>query len=180
MSTLVRNFAGLKAQASLDNDNLLRLDLLKLRNGLIFHADATTAIDLDDAVYDGYQDGYETTAIDLINACSTAYGVHLASDCDSVTGLGCHISVDSTNVLTAPIATDPASAETLANQYKAKFNLHIASAVFHPVADTLNTITADDATDETTLVTLVNECKAKTNSHFAAAFTSQALVIEAP
>lgn len=176
MSTSVRKLTRPIAESSVTAENASRLDMLKLRNGLIFHADATAAITTPDAVSG---DGY-VTSVALVNACSAAYTAHIASACDAVTGVGCHISADATNVISAPVATDFASAETLANQLKAQFNLHRASAVFHPVADSTNNVSAADATTDASLATLVTQIKAKLNAHFAAAFSSQAIVYVAP
>lgn len=176
MSTSVRKLTKLEAEAVVANANLMRLDMLRLRDGLVFHADSTTAV----ATADATEDGYGVSSSALTNATVVAYAAHRVSACDSVTGIGCHISADSTNVVSAAVATDVASAITRANDHKAKFNLHINSAVFHPLADTLNVITASDATDEASLVTLVNQAKAKQNSHFAASFASQALVLVDP
>lgn len=176
MSTSVRQLPDLEAAAAVASLQILRLDILKLRQGVIWHADASSAISTADAVTG---DGY-VTAVALANVCRSAYAAHRVSVCDATTGIGCHISADSTNVLTAPVATDLASANTLVNDIKAKFNLHRASAVFHPVADSTNNVSAADATDEASLVTLVNQIKAKLNLHFAGALSSSAILLVAP
>ncbi len=150
--------------------------MLKLKQSKIYHADATTAVSVADAT----ADGYGASSALLINACVVAYTAHLASVCDATTGIGAHISADSTNVISAPVATDVATGQTLANQFKTQYNLHIASAVFHCVADTSNAVTASTVTNEATLVTMVNQIKAKLNAHFAGAFTSQAVLLIAP
>ncbi len=150
--------------------------MLLLKQSKVYHADATPAVTVADATADGY--GLSSAL--LINACVTAYTAHLASVCNATTGIGAHISADSTNVISAPVATDVASGETLANQFKTQYNLHIASAVFHCVADTSNAVTANTVTDEATLVTMVNQIKAKLNAHFAGAFVSQAIVLVSP
>ncbi len=176
MSSSVRNLVKLVATELASQHNLLRLDLLRLRDGLVFHADATTAV----AVADATADGYGTSSSALANALKTAYAAHRVSDCSSSTGQGCHISADSTNVISAAVATDVASAITLTDDIKAKFNAHIGSAVFHPLADTLNVITLSNNATEAGLVLLVNHMKLKMNAHFASAFVSQAIVLGNP
>lgn len=173
MSSSVRDLVKLVAAESAAQFNKLRSDMVRLRNGLVFHADATTAVAVEDAT----ADGYGTSSALLLNACVTAYTAHLASVCSAVTGQGCHISADATNVISAAVATDVATGITLANELKADFNAHIGSAVFHPLADGLNAVAATNASNEATLVTLVNQIKVKMNAHFAAAFVSQAIVI---
>lgn len=172
MSTSVRKLHGLQVDALLSGSNAERLDALKIRAGLIIHADATAAITTADAVSG---DGY-VTSIALVNACRASYVAHIASACSASTGLGCHMAADATNVLSAPVATDEASAITLANDIKAKYNLHRASTAAHPVADSTNTVSASDATDDASLATLVNQIKARLNSHFAMAMAAPALV----
>ena len=176
MSTSVRNLLAPLMAANITGDNASRLDMLKLRAGLIFHADATVAVSTANAVSG---DGY-VSSIALVNSCATAYTAHLASVCDAILGIGSHISADSTNVISASTAVDFPSAETLANQLKTQFNAHIASAVFHPVADSLDTVSAASATSDVTLAALCNALKVGINAHFAAAFNSQSIVTVLP
>jgi len=176
MSTSVRGLVRLEAEQAVAVLGQLRLDLLKLRAGSIFHADTTTAVSVANATADGY--GVSSSA--LVNAEVTAYHAHLASVCSATSGVGCHLSADSTNTVSAAVATDVASAITRANELKADFNAHIGSAVFHPVADSTNTVSASDASDEASLVTLVNQIKTKMNAHFAAGFAHPAIIVVAP
>lgn len=169
----VRHLVRLVADELVDQLNAMRKDMLALRNGTIYHASATAAITTANATVDGYA----TSSVLLANACRAAYVSHIASAVDAVTGVGSHLVADSTNVLTAPVATDEASAITLVNDLKAKYNLHRVSTTFHAVADSTNSVSASDATDEASLVTLVNQIKAKLNLHFAGSFTSEALVL---
>lgn len=175
MSTSVRKLYPAEARAAVDTLNLLRLDMLKLRKGVIFHMDASTGYTGDAAV----ADGYGTSSSEVINALKVAYNVHIASVCSATTGIGAHVSVDATAISTAD-ATNVASAITLSDDFKSKFNTHIGSAVFHPVADSTNTIVLSNDASEAALVLLVNQCVSKFNSHLAAAFNSQALVLTDP
>jgi len=52
-----------------------------------------------------------------------------------------------------------------ANEYKAAFNTHLASTVFHTAADAVNPIVAADATDLATLITLLTEFRANYEAH---------------
>lgn len=176
MSTSVRKLHPLKAQAAVDTLNAIRLDLMKAVSGSIFHADATTAVDVDNAV----EDGYGTSSSELANALKTAYNAHIASACSASTGIGCHLVADSANAVSASDATDVASAVTLTTQFKSKFNSHIGSATYHMNADSTNTVANSNNNSEAALVVLVNEEKAAFNAHVAAAFSSQALLLVDP
>jgi hypothetical protein len=173
MSTSIRNVPGAAGAQGIATLNQLRRDLLRLRGGLVFHADASTGVSLADI------SAGSTLAVQVAftAACSSAYLAHIASACDATTGQGAHISADATNVLATPAGTDLTSCYARMNEVKAKFNAHGASAVFHPIADGTNVTTAPDATTAGTLATLGNEVKADLNAHFAAAFTAQATVI---
>jgi hypothetical protein len=173
MSTTIRKIPGAAGTQAITVCNASRRDALRLRAGLIFHADATTAVSLADIVTGS------TLAVQVAftAAISAAYVAHIASACDATTGIGAHISADATNVFATPAGTDLSTCYARMNEVKAKFNLHGASAVFHPLADTLNVIAATDATTAATLATLGNECKLDLNAHMAAAFASQATVI---
>jgi hypothetical protein len=173
MSTTIRKIPNASGNQAVAVCNASRRDMLRLRAGLIFHADATTAIALDDiATGSTLAEQVAFTA-----AVSAAYVEHIASACDATTGIGAHISADATNVLATPAGTDLTTCYARMNEVKAKFNLHGASAVFHPLADALHVTTAPDATTAGTLATLGNELKVDINAHLAAAFTSQATII---
>jgi len=66
-----------------------------------------------------------TTAIALLNAIKADYNTHRASTTY-------HYAADSTNSVATADATDQASADTLGNDIKAKFNAHIQLALATP------------------------------------------------
>ena len=173
MATSVRSLDGLIERASVVVLNALRLDLMKLKSGTIFHADASTAISTADA-------SDLPTVIALANAIKASYNLHIASVCSASTGQGAHLSVDAANAITSANASDQATANTLLNELKTDYNVHRASAVFHHTADATNTISSANATDLGTSITLANELKTDINLHYAAAFASQALSLVAP
>lgn len=173
MSTTIRKIPGVIALRAVEVCNASRLDALNLRAGAIFHASATTAITLADITAGSTL----PVQVAFVAAISAAYVEHIASACDATTGIGAHRSADATNVITTPAGTDLATCYARANEIKALHNVHVASAVFHPVADTGHTTTAPDATTAGTLATLANELKADLSGHFAAAFTATATVI---
>ncbi|KYF87794.1 hypothetical protein BE20_24935 [Sorangium cellulosum] len=176
MATSIRRLTRLEAEQAIAVQNALRLDLLKLRAGSIFHADATTGVSLEDLTA-----GSSTAdQVAFTLACSAAYTAHIASACAAATGQGAHLAADATNVLTTPNPTDLASCNARMNEIKAQYNLHRASTTFHPVADSTNTMAASDATNAATLATLGNQVKARLNAHFAAAFTHQATLLVSP
>jgi hypothetical protein len=89
---------------------------------------------------------------------------HLASTGD----VGAHRAASAATV-TAAIATDQGTANTLLTMEKARFNTHLTEAGVHMVADAANTVGAADAINLGTSITLANEIKAKYNLHIAAA-----------
>mgnify|MGYP000107702314 CR=1 FL=1 len=173
MATSVRNLDGVKTDAAVVVLNALRLDLMKLKSGSIFHADASTAIGTAAAAD-------LPTVIALANAIKASYNLHIASVCSASTGQGAHLSVDAANGISSADATDLASAQTLLNEIKTDYNVHRASAVFHHTADATNVIASANASDLGTSITLANELKTDINLHYAAAFASQALSIVNP
>ena len=64
-------------------------------------------------------------------------------------------------------ASDAATAYTLANSLKAKFNAHAAATAFHFAADSTNEVKADDADTVEKLVLLANDIKAQFNAHLS-------------
>lgn len=176
MSIQVRNLTPSKAEAVIAHVNKCRLDALKMRAGLIFHADASTAVAVANAVSG---DGY-VTSIALVNALAAAYTAHIASACDVLLGTGCHIAADATNVISAPTAVDWTTVSTLVNQLKTQFNAHCAVTSIHAVADAVNTVSTANATTDVTLAALANALKVGINAHFAAALNDQALVEVSP
>jgi hypothetical protein len=176
MATSIRRLTRLEAEQAIAVQSALRLDLLKLRAGSIFHADASTGVSLADLTA-----GSSTAdQVAFTLACSAAYTAHIASACSATTGQGAHLAADATNVLTTPAPTDLTSCNARMNEIKADYNLHRASTTFHPVADSTNTVTAADATNAASLATLGNAVKAALNAHFAAAFTHQATLLVSP
>lgn len=173
MATNVRNLDTDKADASCTVLKQLRLDLMKLKSGSIFHADASTAISAPTA-------SDLPTVLVLANAIKAAYNLHIASVCSASTGQGAHLSVDAANAITSPDATNQGTANTLLIELKTDYNVHRASAVFHHTADSTNVIASADATDLATSIALANELKTDINLHFAAAFTHQALALVNP
>ena len=169
----VRNLTRPLASAAVDQHNIGRLDALKLRQGVIFHADATAPITEADAT-----DVSTTSALVLV--LRSRYIAHIASACNATTGVGAHISADATNVVTVAVPADEAGEIATVNELKALFNTHRASAVFHPVADSTNSVATADATNTATLRALANALKTKFNAHFAAAFAGSALVVVNP
>lgn len=169
MARSVRRTDGSVRAALVEEYNKLRLDMLKLKAGTIFHADATTAVtaDLPSATT-------TLTAVNRVNAVRTAYILHIASACSASTGQGAHIAADSTNTIGAA-ATDEASAITLANDIKSKFNTHRASTSYHPTADSTHAISSTDASDAASLYTLVNELYTDVAAHIASGMTSSAI-----
>lgn len=173
MSTRVRNYDSLKVDALVTAHNALRRDLQRLKSGVLFHADASTAVSTANA-------STEETAVALANALKAAYNTHVASLLSATTGQGAHMGDASAGAVATANATNEASAITLANAIKAAYNTHRASAVFHNTADSTNAVSSADATDTASLYTLLNEIKTDLNAHFAGAFASQALEIVAP
>lgn len=170
MSSSIRNLVKILAAESVAQFNLLRKDMLLLRAGSVFHADASPAITA--AVASDL-----ATAIVRGNAAKASYNLHIASVCSASTGLGCHIAADATNVVTSPNATDQTSLNTLLNEIKGDYNAHRVLLASHPVADATNVVTSANATDLATSITLVNEIVGDLNGHYAGAFVSQAIVL---
>lgn len=166
----VRNLTRLEAEALVAQHNAARLDLLKLQSGVVYHADATTAVSTANATSG-------PTALALAIALRAAYVAHCASACSATTGVGSHITADATNTLVVAVPTDEASAILTVNELKAKFNLHRVSLSFHASADSASAVSTADATDTASLWALANALKTKFNTHFAGALNSAALVV---
>jgi hypothetical protein len=167
---VVRQIDGLLAEHAVTHQNLMRLDLMKLRLGTIFHADASladataTAADLP-------------TVLVMANALKIELNAHMASACDAHTGQGAHVAADAVNPVVAATAVDQGTANTLLTAIKAAFNAHLTQAGVHTNNDTTSTVATADATTLGTSITLANALQAKINIHFAAAMTSQAALI---
>lgn len=173
MADSIRNIDSLKSDQAITVLNAMRLDLLKIKAGTIFHADASATITTANATD-------LASSIALVNALKASYNAHCASACDATSGQGAHISADATNPTSVVDATDLTSVEALANDLKAKFNAHIASATFHASADSTNTVSAAAATDQTTSNTLANALKTAMNAHYAAACSAHATALVSP
>lgn len=167
----VRNLNQLKAAASIDVLNALRLDLLRLKKGVVYHAEASEAVD-------GYADA--DTYVSVTNAMVSSFNDHCASVCDAVSGLGAHLAEDSTNTVSASVATDLATSLTRANQLKSKANAHFVFAASHCQTDSVSSVTAADATDLPTLQVLLLDLEEQINNHYAGALVSEAVELISP
>lgn len=173
MATTIRNIPDLKADQAVTELQKLRLDLMKIKVGTIFHMDASTAISTADAAD-------LPTVVALANALKASYNAHCASACSATTGQGAHIAADGANLVSSADATDQTSANTLLNEIKSDYNTHRASTSFHPTADATNTISSANATDLASSITLANELKTDINAHYAAACNHQAIALTDP
>lgn len=174
MTTTVRRIDGLQAQRSVAVLNQLRLDLMKMKAGTVFHADASQA-DATPVAVD------LPTTITLANNLKAELNTHMASACDPTTGQGVHLAADATNgpIATAN-ATDLASSETLLNAIKTKFNAHLTQAGVHCTNDATNTVATTNAVDLPTSEALANALQTAINAHFAAALHHDATNLVAP
>jgi hypothetical protein len=173
MTISIRNLVGLKADRAITVQNQMRRDMLRLRAGLVFHADASAAISTANATT-------EATLVALANAEKASYNAHIASAAGATTGQGAHMAADVTNPTAVVNATNEASAITLINDIKAKYNAHRALTTAHPLADGTNVISSADATDTASAYTLANEIKTDLNAHYAAAFGAEATLLVLP
>lgn len=172
MATNTRNIPDTITRAIHGEMQKLRLDLLKLKVGTIFHADKGTAVSTANA-------SNEATLVALANALKVAYNTHVASACNATTGQGAHLTADATVTVVAD-ATNTASANTLLNDIKSKYNAHRASTTYHMTADATNAVSSADGTDEASGITLANEIKTDLNAHMAAGMNHNALALVAP
>lgn len=168
----VRNLTKPLADAAVAQHNISRLDLLRLQSGVVYHADASTAISTADA-------SNPATGLALAIALRAAYVAHCASACHATTGIGAHIAADATNTLAVAVPTDEASGILTVNELKAKFNLHRVSLSFHASADSASAISTADATDTASFYALANAIKGKFNTHFAGALAGANLAVVA-
>lgn len=175
MST-VRNLTRLDVLECVAQLNALRYDLFHRQDGYGVHCDATDPVTVADAVVDGYG----TSSSLLINAVVTAFTAHQASVTNPVTSIGAHLNADNLYPVTAPVATNVATAVTRSDDFKAKFNQHVLNTTFHLFADSTSHVSLSNNGSETALVAMVNQCKAQLNAHFAKAFSSSAIVLISP
>jgi hypothetical protein len=172
MSLQIAKFPALQASAAIQVLNQLRLDLLRLANGSVYHANPSTAIP-------EFSFGSFGVSQDLLNTMAGSFNQHLISVCDA-TGEGCHLAPDYDDEIVSPLATDGYSGFYRANELKRKFNQHIASSEFHAVEDLSHVVTAPDATDTISLAKLTIELRNKMNGHFAGAFLSPTIKVIDP
>lgn len=81
------------------------------------------------------------------------------------TQAGVHVSNDSVNVVTAPDATDLASAITLLVQLKEKFGTHLSQSGVHLATDSDDLPLVNDPTDVKTAISLATELRLKYGTH---------------
>lgn len=173
MAVQVRNLLFPIAQQDVSTNNAQRLDMLKIRQGTIIHADATAAIALSAPID-------LPTSITVANQLKTSINAHLASACNAISGQGSHIAVDGANPVVAATAVDLPTTETLLNACKTAHNAHIALTTAHPVADATNTVATANATDLPTSIALGTQLITSVNAHFAMAMVEQAIQLIAP
>lgn len=168
MASVIRRLIDLLVPELLVQHKKLRLDLMKIKLGTIFHADASAAITTADATD-------LATLVVLANVIKASYVAHIASACSATTGQGAHIAADATNTVAAADATDLATAQTLLNEVKGDYNAHRILTASHPTADATNVVASANGSDLATNITLANEIKADLNAHYAAAMNHQAI-----
>lgn len=173
MSLQIAKFPALQASTAIQILNQLRLDLLKLANGSIYHANPSSKIP-------EFSFGKYGINEDLLNTIASSFNQHIISVCDPNTGEGSHLAPDYENETISALAVDGYSSLKRANELKYKFNRHIASSEFHAVEDMNNCIIAPDATDTLSLAKLVIEIRDKMNDHFAGAFSTPAVKVIDP
>ncbi len=173
MADSIRNLDSLKSDQAITVLNARRLDALKIKAGLIIHADASTTIATANATD-------LASSILLANALKASYNAHCASACDAGTGQGCHIAADATNPTAVADATDLTSVEALLNDLKSKYNAHRVLLASHATADATNISAAAAATDQATSNTLANDLKTQLNAHYAMAMAAHATLLVSP
>ena len=141
--TTIRKYAAHQAEEAIARLNRQRLDILRNKAGLIFHADATPAIATPDATD-------LPTSVALANALKASYNAHCASAVSATTGVGVHLAADVTNPTAVVDATDLATASTLLNDIKSKYAAHRVLTTSHPIADATNAVATADATTQGT------------------------------
>jgi Protein of unknown function (DUF2586) len=119
------------------------------------------------------------TRVARINALRAAYELHRVKD--SALGTPIHINVggDTTNAITAPVATDDESALVLALNLKAKLNAHEAGTTWHTIADATNTVTASAPSPGTLLAGDIIRLEAFEPKWVASDLTAAAAVLQA-
>lgn len=148
--------------------NKLRADVVRKAFGLVLHSaviPATTLATVDEA-------DLPTT----INAFVTAYEAHRVSAFVASTNVGAHASADSTNAVSAAVATNLATSITRANELKVDLNAHIAVTAKHMAASSA-AVAAANATDSPTLITLLNDIYSVLSAHILDSFASEVITV---
>lgn len=163
------------AQGLVTNWNKVRLDMMKIKLGTVFHADATTLVTAASS------DGTPATQYALVLNESQVFNTHCASACSATTGQGAHVAADATN---APIAaTAVAALSTSATRLlliKTKYTAHVSQSGKHMTNDGTNAITlSTDGTQEGNDA-LADEIKTVLNAHIGADLTSEYIELVAP
>lgn len=164
----VRNLDKPKIAALIAQQNALRDDVARLALALVFHVGMTELVTIS-----------LTDKVAATNTLVTIYKAHRVSVYSSTTQLGAHKAADATNDVTAPIATNTATACTRANDLKVQANLHFVVSGSHVVADSTSSITAADATDDASLGTLLADIIEQLGTHFDGSFASEKITIVA-
>lgn len=166
----VRKLTPPMAETLVSQYNALRADTAKAHLGLVLHVQSVpsslSAIN-----------GSDLPA--STNALVVSYEAHRVSVFSGTTNLGAHSSSDTANAVSAPTATDLASAITRANELKADLNAHIALAAKH-IASSSAAVAAADATDAGTLLTLLTDIRAVLLAHVTSAFSSEGITLVGP
>lgn len=173
MSLQIAKFPALQASTAIQILNQLRLDMLRLANGLVYHANKTAKIP-------EFSFGKYGISEDLLNTMSGLFNQHIVSICDPITGKGAHLSPDYDSEINSSLAVDGYSGCKKANELKYKFNQHIVSSQFHAVEDLNNLITAPDAIDTISLAKLTMEIRDKMNAHFDGALETPVIEVIDP
>jgi len=81
------------------------------------------------------------TRLALANALRAAYAAHRVKGSGGSPAIHINVGGDTTNIVTAPAATDDESVLVLALELAAQINAHEAGTTWHTIADATNTIT---------------------------------------
>jgi len=104
------------------------------------------------------------TAIVRLNILRASYEAHRVS----IGADGAHVEADATNAITAPIATDQATAVALATDLRVKAGAHILAEGPHAAADTARALAALPVCTALTLAAYTNSLYEALRAHYAA------------
>lgn len=104
------------------------------------------------------------TSITRLNILRASYEAHRVSIGDD----GAHVVADATNALTAPVASNQATAVALATDLRSKVGNHLVFVGPHAAADTARTLAALPACTAGTLVAYTNSLYEALRAHYAA------------